>query len=489
MESVLGLARELWRNGDRFAALGAARKAVEIAPLDAHAHVVFAAIQRQIGYIDGAVRALEVACELEPSDPEMLRMLSDVYRRARRAPEALRAAERALEHDPSLSSRVCLGYAQLANDALAEAEATFRAVLAEDGWDARGWLGFARVAGARADWGSAAAALECARVIAPGDPDVRYAQALMHLRCGRYAEGYAAYPAIMDTDSEGPRYYYHYQGVPRWNGDALNGRRLVIAADQGLGDHIMMARFFAALPAGTPPPIVETPPTLLALFRQNFPNVRFEAFTHWQPPATWDAHLPVTQLPCVNGIAAAADIPGGAYLRAEPRLVGTWRQRLRAEPDVRHVGIVWHGNTFNTRDRWRAAPLRFWAPLAQVPGVRFHSVQLDAGDADIAQAPFALEPAHRLLGDMDDTAALMTALDAVISVDTSTLHLAGALGRPAWLPNPLVSDYRWHIDGVVTPWYDSVRVIRQTTADDWAPVFQTIAGELRAFTSRECPDR
>ena len=92
MESVLGIARELWRNGDRFAALGAARKAVEIAPNDVHAQVVFAAIQRQVGYIDGAARALEAACELEPADPEMLRMLSDVYRRARRAPEGRRNA-------------------------------------------------------------------------------------------------------------------------------------------------------------------------------------------------------------------------------------------------------------------------------------------------------------------------------------------------------------------------------------------------------------
>src|ERR1700722_16030130 len=100
MESVLELARELWRNGDRLAALGAARKAVEIAPHDRHAQVVFGAIQRQVGYTDGAVRSFEAACALEPADPEMLRMLSDVYRRARRAPEALSAAERALALDP-----------------------------------------------------------------------------------------------------------------------------------------------------------------------------------------------------------------------------------------------------------------------------------------------------------------------------------------------------------------------------------------------------
>ena len=490
MESVLGLARELWRNGDRFAALGAARKAVEIAPHDAHAHVVFGAIQRQIGYVDGAVRAFEVACELEPTDPEMLRMLSDVYRRARRVPEALRAAERARSTwTHTFESLVCLGYAQLANDAVAEAEEAFRSTLADDGWDARGWLGLARVAGARADWRAASAALACAREIAPADPDVRYALAIMDLRCGRYADGYAAYPVIMDTDSDGARYFYHYQGVPRWNGDALNGRRLVIAADQGLGDHIMMARFFAELPASTPPLIVETPPALLALFHHNFPNVHFEEFTHWRPSGAWDVQLPITQLPCVNGIATAADIPRAPYLRADPRQVNLWRERLGEGGNVRHVGIVWHGNKQNTRDRWRAAPLRFWEPLADVSGVRFHSVQLNADDTDIETAPFALAPTHRLLGDMNDTAALMTALDAVISVDTSTLHLAGALGRPAWFPNSLVSDYRWGVDGVKTPWYDSVRIIRQTVVDDWTPVFRAIAGELRAFTSREYPGR
>jgi Tfp pilus assembly protein PilF len=489
MESVLGLARELWRNGDRFAALGAARKAVEIAPRDVHAQVVFAAMQRQVGYVDGAVRSLELACELEPADPDVLRMLSDVYRRARRAPDALRAAERALELNPSLENLVCLGYAQLANDALADAEATFRATLADDGLDARGWRGFARVAGARADWSAALAALECAREIAPGDPDVRYALAIMHLRFARYAEGYAAYPAIMDTDSDGARYFYHHRGVPRWTGDTLSGRRLVIASDQGLGDHIMMARFFSRLPAAAPPVIVETPPALLALFRHNFPEIHFEEFTHWQSSVDWDAHLPIAQLPCLNGVAAATDIPGAAYLRADSRLVEVWRERLGEGGDARNVGIIWHGNQQNTRERWRAAPLRFWEPLASVPGLRFHSLQLDADRAEITGAPFALAPAHQLIGDMHDTAALMTALDAVISVDTATLHLAGALGRPAWLPNPLVSDYRWRIDGVETPWYPSVRIIRQTVADDWTPVFHTIAGELRAFTSREYPGR
>ncbi len=238
MGSVLALALELWRGGDRFAALGAARKAVEITPRDADAQIVFGAIQRQIGYVEEAVRAFEAACELEPDEPETLRMLADVYIRARRPAEAVRAAERAYELDPSTASRIALGFAHLANDALAEAEVVFRMARAEDGRNARVLWGTARLAAARGDWRASLAALELALEAAPDDPDVRYQLALMHLRFGRYREGFAGYPAIMDTDLDGARYYYHYQGVPRWTGEPLAGRRLVIASDQGLGDHI-----------------------------------------------------------------------------------------------------------------------------------------------------------------------------------------------------------------------------------------------------------
>jgi tetratricopeptide (TPR) repeat protein len=489
MESPLAVALALWRKGDRLAALGAARKAAESAPSDARTHVVFGAIQRQIGYVDGAILALERAHELDPDDAETLRMLSDVYRRAWRPREALRAAERAFERDPSTASAIALGHALLANEELAAAEAMFARVLAADERDVRAWMGRAQLASVRADWSAASAAFERARELAPGDPDVRYGLARMHLRFGRYAEGFADYPAIMDTDSDGARYYYHREGVARWNGEPLQGRRLVISADLGLGDHLQMARFFDALPHSTPAISVETPAPLLTLFERNFTNVRFTPFTHWSSPANWDVHLPVTQLPCISGIRTASDIHGSAYLHADPERVKVWRRSLADGGNVRNVGIVWHGNRENTRDRWRAAPLQYWEPLAQVAGVRFHSLQVGADDAETSAAPFPLAATHVSLRDLDDTAALMTALDAVISVDTSTLHLAGALGRPAWLPNPLVSDYRWGIDAVATPWYDSVRIIRQAARDDWTPVFRTIAAELAEFTSRARPDR
>lgn len=483
MAADLALALAFWRSGDRFAALGAARRAAAATPDDARAHIVFAAIQRQVGYIDGAVLALERARALEPDNVEMLRMLADMYVRAGRFPEALRVAEAAFAADPSPASEIAFGNALLENDALAEADARFGRVLAGDARDVRAWIGRARTASARADWPAARAAYERALELAPGDPDVRCGLARLDLRFGRYAEGYAGYPAVMDSDAEGARYYYHREGIPRWDGAALAGRRLVISADQGLGDHIMMARFFDSLPAATPAVTVETPPPLVTLFARNFTHVHIARFTHWAPPATWDVHLPITQLPCLVGVRNPSEVTRNAYLRADPERVRAWQRRLADDPQLRNVGIVWHGNRKNPSERWRGAPLHHWEPLAHVAGVRFHSLQLGAGNEEIRAAPFPLAT-YAPFADMDDTAALMVALDAIISIDTATVHLAGALGRPAWLPNALVCDNRWGVDGVATPWYPSVRVIRQTVSGDWAPVFRTIAAELRAFTSR-----
>jgi hypothetical protein len=166
-------------------------------------------------------------------------------------------------------------------------------------------------------------------------------------------------------------------------------------------------------------------------------------------------------------------------MHADRRCVRRWRERLRAEGDVRHVGIAWRGNPLHPNDARRSVPLPAWAPLATVPGVKFHSLQIDASLAELADAPFVLAPHHLARADFDDTAALIAALDAVVTVDTAIVHLAGALGSPVWLANALAGDYRWGIAGD-SPWYASLHVVRQTTAGDWTPVFAAIARALAA---------
>ena len=483
--ALLGLALSYWGGGHRFAALGAARWAAAVRPDLVDAHVTLGDMQRRTGDVDGALQSFEAARQLEPGNAVILRQLSDIYRRQLRPLDALSAAKAALELDPaSIEGVVCVGDALQANELFSQAAGAYRTALAFDGRAYRAMAGLGRVALMCANWDDARSAFARARAIAPQDPDVRYDSALLDLRFGHYRDAYAALPAVMDSESEGARYYYHANGVPLWDGTPLDGRRLVIASDQGLGDQIMMARYFAQLPQYGTTISVEAPTPVLNLFRRNFPVVRFECFTRWQSPHRMDLHLPVTQLPRIAGIAEESDICGEPYLRADPERVKAVRARLTLEPNVRHIGIVWRGNPQNPRDRWRAAPLRHWTPLAALPDVCFHSLQVDATTAEIAAAPFPIVATHESIVDMDDTAALMAVLDSVISVDTSTVHLAGALGRPTWMPNSLVSDSRWGVDRVDSPWYSTLRIARQTTRDDWTPVFTTIANELHSRVKR-----
>lgn len=484
-DALLGLAAAFWHGGHRLAAAGAARRAALTRPDHLESRLTLGTMLRAIGNFAGALPEFEAALRLDEGNPVTLRELAAVYGFLQRPEDALRAALAARERDPSsAASVVCLADALLANERPAEAAAAYREALQRDPGAHRAATGLGRVALERARWDDARSAFEHALAIAPGDADARYERALLDVRYGRYAAGFAAFGAIMDTESNAARYYYALCGVPVWDGSPLAGRRLVIASEQGLGDHVMMARFFAGLPAVGTSVTVEAPSPLLTLFERSFPSVRFIERTHLQSPAAMDVHLPIMQLPRLFGIASESDISGARYLRADPRRVDAYRAMLGAEPNLRHVGIVWRGNPKHAQDRRRAAPLEHWAALAALGGVRFHSLQFEAGDAELDAAPFPLAPAHRSIRDLDDTAALMSALDAVVSVDTASVHVAGALGRPVWLANPLVGDFRWGIARSDSPWYAGLRIARQARAGEWAPVFETIAAELSAHFAR-----
>lgn len=335
------------------------------------------------------------------------------------------------------------------------------------------------VALAQARWQDARDAFEHALVIDPACAEARYNCALLDLRFGAYASGFALYPAIMETAEQRPRYHYYYEGVPLWDGTPLGTRRLVIAYEQGLGSQIAAARFFDELPRFGSSIAIETPPPMLSLLQRNFPALTFAGVTNWQPLDVMDVHLPLMQLPTVLHVAGESEIVRcGPYLRADPVRIAALRERLHLESGMRHVGIVWHGNRASSRERWRGAPLTAWAPLAAIDGIRVHSLQFEAAPEELAEAAFAIVPTHESIEDMDDTAALISLLDLVISVDTAVVHLAGALGCPVWMPISVLGDYRWGVDRTDSPWYAGLRIFRQRERDNWTLVFEEIAAAL-----------
>jgi ADP-heptose:LPS heptosyltransferase len=158
----------------------------------------------------------------------------------------------------------------------------------------------------------------------------------------------------------------------------------------------------------------------------------------------------------------------------------SWRQRLSQLPSSRNIGLAWAGNPANEKDRLRSIDLCAFAPLAEARGVRFLSLQKGAAGGQAQSPPRGMELVDWSVGlnDFADTAALIDALDLVICVDTAVAHLAGALGKPVWLLLPFGPDWRWLLARADSPWYPTMRIFRQTRADDWQGPMQEISREL-----------
>jgi tetratricopeptide (TPR) repeat protein len=261
---------------------------------------------------------------------------------------------------------------------------------------------------------------------------------------------------------------------PAWDGRALNGETLLLHAEQGFGDTLQFARY-APLAADRGADVaLQVHPALVRLLRRLDPRVRVVPSDAPLPP--YDLQCPLMSLPHVFG-TTLDDIPfPTAYLTPEPGEATTAAARVKAaggllNGGLLNIGLCWAGNPAHKNDHNRSLPPALLAELLTVPGVVFRSLQ--TGPAEQAMPPAlraALSPPPFKLHDFAATAAYIAALDMVVTVDTSIAHLAGALGVPCRLLLPYAPDWRWLTDRADTPWYASLRLIRQKTPGDWAGV-------------------
>jgi hypothetical protein len=272
---------------------------------------------------------------------------------------------------------------------------------------------------------------------------------------------------------------------PLWTGGDIAGRILLLHAEQGLGDTLQFCRYAPLVARRCGKVYLEVPRALLRLLRQSLGAENLEVIPRLADfPATQalprtDYHCPLLSLPRVFGtslVDVPADIP---YLAADAAQAAAWSQRLADLPG-RKVGLVWAGLPQYADDAHRSLPLAQLAPLGGVVGVTFISLQTGAAAVQAGAVPpgMTLHDASAGLGDFADTAALIAALDLVISVDTAAAHLAGALGRPVWLLNRFDTDWRWMTDRADSPWYPAMRIFRQPRRGDWDSVISQIRAEL-----------
>ncbi|MQA37517.1 tetratricopeptide repeat protein [Rugamonas aquatica] len=294
------------------------------------------------------------------------------------------------------------------------------------------------------------------------------------LRQGRFDEGWPLLEARWQFDA-----FAHTFACPRWNGEPLHGKSIVIVLEAGQGDMIHFCRYATQLKKrGALRVAVICHAALRRLFATLEGVDAVYASDEAIPADGWDYWTHPMRLPLLLGVDAdaARSIP---YLAAEPELVGDWAGRLPSHG--LRVGLAWKGNPHFENDADRSLPsLRTLAPLAAAPA-HFVSLQKGPGESEALDPPNAMQlyAAGPQLSDFADTAAVIANLDLVISVDTAVAHLAGAMGKPCWLLLPdYRCDWRWMSERSDTPWYPSMRLFRQSRAGDWAPVIDAVAREL-----------
>ncbi|BAE48828.1 tetratricopeptide repeat protein [Paramagnetospirillum magneticum] len=461
----LGLAEE---------AIGHIRRAITFDASNPAAHANLARALLATGKPAGRIEAEESirrAIMAQPADPSFHLTLAQLLQANRRYPEAvaeLRQARDLAPGHPDIAATLASAL-HLAGDA-DQALALCDQILVAHPGHVGAWINRGNAYLLKGEVAAARAALDQAVALAPDDKLARFNRGFAALRAEDYATGW--------TD-----YEFRHQRPVAHLPERLEGCTILIDQDQYAGDTFQYIRFVLPLLERGARIILSLPARMNAMLRVCFtahPRLEYHAMGTAEPP--WDHKVGIASLPLLLWPTEPFGAGRVPYLRAPEAAVEEWRRRIR-HPGRLAVAINWQGNTGYDLDHFRSVPLSHLEPLATLSDrVDFFSVH--GGDEQVEQAPFPLNP---LPGNCDQagaflgTAALMTACDLVISSDTSTAHLAGALGRPLWLMASAYPEWRWLDRRSDSPWYPTARLFRQPAVGDWRPVAAAIAEALPTF--------
>jgi tetratricopeptide (TPR) repeat protein len=382
-----------------------------------------------------------------------------------------------------------LGRLLYQHERYAEAEACFRAALVgmPDNADIQRHLGDALWA--QGKLAEAVAAYDAAIAADPDNVEAQINRAMTLLLMGDYVRGFAAYEARWREDGR-PQARVPW---PAWDGRSLQGCRLYLAPEQGVGDMVMFASLIPEVTAQGADVTLACDPRLTALFARSFPDIAVlpakNPIYPPQPDTPVDAWTPIGSLAMSLRRSRADFPPHSGYLKPDPARVDDFRQRLAALPGRYKVGISWRGGTHDKAKRSMDLA-QDWAALLQAPDVCFVNLQYGNCRTEVRNTAKALGVTlHAVPGldpsdDLDGLAAMTAALDLVLSVANATAHLAGAVGAPGWVLVPAQAGWRWLAEGDDTPWYPSLRLIRQGRDESWRAVADRVAAELADRLSR-----
>ncbi len=446
--TILSKALAAYQQNDDQAAQALCQAVLAQSPERADAWTLLGMVHKREGRIDEALAAYETALTHLPNYAEAHNNIGNIRRDQRRTQDSIDCYRRALQCDPKSATA----------------------------WHNLGTL-------LDQHQGKATEALRCfdqALAIDPGNPNIHWDRALALLSLGRFDEGFKAYESRWQRGQPAPRQLKE----PPWRGEALDGKTVLVYAEQGFGDALQFIRFLPAVTAHGGRIVLEVQSALCSLMAAQPGIVSVTAAGEALP--AFDCHVALMSIPYIIGAGHAKLLRKTPYLNAPPDRLPAWRKRIPPEPLLR-VGLVWGGNPNVKNDAIRSPRLQPLRPLFDVPGVRFYFLQKGPRREDLTQVdlPDGYVDLDSAIQDFSDTAAAIANLDLVISSDTSVAHLSGALSTPLWLLAQCAPDWRWALqDGTAPCWYPDARIFRQPAAGRWDSVVAEVVTALTSLAAR-----
>jgi tetratricopeptide (TPR) repeat protein len=455
-------------------------------PSDHEALLVKAGILTEAKRIDEALAIVDQLLAADPADAVVHVARANTLLKAKRPTDALDAAGRAVALQPK-SQKAHLVRGKALND-LGRSEEALQSL------DQAARLGpsgseFHQVrAVILCDLGRLAESLGEYDLAIAGNPDnfaARYHRSFVLLAQGNHELGWKEHEWRLKLPTF-PRPEL-LKVAPLWHGEDVTEKSVLLYSEQGAGDTIQFVRYAPLVAARGARVSMVVHESLRRLFAANFPDMDVSSDIGMR--SGFDYQAPLMSLAQVFGTRAEADIPAASpYLSADPERIAKWRERLGA--DGFKIGISWQGNSEYTADRFRSIPLKRFAPLAGVTGIRLISLQALWGTEQLKDLPTGMTVetlGEELVNNPDgfrEMAAVMANLDLMIVSDSAPAHLAGALARPVWVALCDRADWRWELRRLDSPWYPTMRLFRQKDAGDWDGVFAEIAAALSAAVAR-----
>ena len=525
IETQLQQAESLMEIGDKEEAIAVYEQIISVVPNCVQARINLGFLQQEKGELDAAIPHYREALKIDPNIPQTAYNLAKIFEKKGQVKEAIEHYQQALVAQPDfVPALINLAVALQENGELLEAVNLYRRALEvrPHSWEALNNLGtvlqeqgnleealeyYHKALELLPDFveainnlgrtflekGAVEDAIACYRrviCLSPEHASAHLNLSLALLLVGDLENGLAEYEwrwKIKEFQSGHSSFLTGPDNTvaareyrPLWDGSDLEGKTILLHAEQGLGDSLQFVRYAAMVKNKNGRVIVGCYPQLSRLFA-TVDGIDL-LIVKGEPLPEFDVQVPMLSLPYILGTTRST-IPGNtAYLRAPADC------KFALLPDRKFkVGIVWAGNPKHRKNMQRSCSLSAFFPLLDVSGVSFYSLQKELSEADRAllhQTPIVDLSPH--LGDLADTAAAIAQLDLVITVDTAVAHLAGALGKPVWIVLAFSPDWRWLLEREDSPWYPTARLFRQSHRGEWEGVFERVTEALENAVSQEC---